>query len=180
MPKKTQLLPVYLVLVGLVACSDSSGLPDPTVPNTEIVQNLYALTGTPVNTPSAYSISGNRRVRTDTTTNFDFAYNIERDGRRVFIPQAALGIDTSNSVKPGLQRRNDSFDAIKVAPSNGYITDEVVPIAVGERYALRGRVSCSIGVPKYAKMEIVSFDDAAGIVTFRILSNDNCGFRGLE
>jgi hypothetical protein len=169
-----------LFVLAAAACSDDNGLPDPTFTNVERTDTLYSLIGTPVSTPSGYAVDGGKRVRTDQTDAFDFAYNIEPDGRHVFIPQAALGIDTSNSVKPGIQRRAESFDAIKVAPSNGYITDDVVPIAEGERYALRGRVTCSIGVPKYAKMEIVSFNDAAGIVTFRILIDDNCGFRGLE
>jgi hypothetical protein len=119
-------------------------------------------------------------VRTDTTVNFDFAYNVESDGRRVFVPRAVLGISES-SVNPGLQARTETFEAIREAPSNGYITDRVVPIAVGERYVVRSRITClNIGVPKYAKLEILSFNDVARTVTFRILTNDNCGFRDLE
>jgi hypothetical protein len=38
----------------------------------------------------------------------------------------------------------------------------------------------SIGLPKYAKLEVLSFDDVTRIVTFRIITDDNCGFRGLE
>ena len=131
-------------------------------------------------TPSGYALDGARRVRTDLSDAFDFAYNIEPDGRHVFIPRAALGIDTSNTVNPGFQARSESFEAITAAPSNGYVSEQVVPIAVGERYIVRGRVTCSIGVPKYAKMEILSFDDVARIVSFRILIDDNCGFKGLE
>jgi hypothetical protein len=37
-----------------------------------------------------------------------------------------------------------------------------------------------VGVPKYAKIEILEFNDALGIMTFRVLVNDNCGFRSLE
>jgi hypothetical protein len=180
MPCRFSLLPVHFPLLALIACSDSNGLPDPTVPNVELTETIYALIGTPVRTPSAYFVDGNRRVRTDTTTNFDFAYNVEPDGRPVFIPRAALGIDPEASAKPGLQLRSESFEAITVAPSNGYITDQPIPIAVGERYAIRGRVTCVIGVPKYAKLEVLSFDDSARSVTFRVLTDNNCGFRGLE
>jgi hypothetical protein len=35
-------------------------------------------------------------------------------------------------------------------------------------------------VPKYAKLEVLSFDEAARTVTFRILIDENCGFKGLE
>lgn len=162
------------------ACSDTSGLPDPTIGNFERTDSLWALVGTPVATPSGYSVDGGRPVRTDMSIDFDVAYNVEADGRRVLYPRAALGIDTANAVKPGLRRQNESFEAITIAPGSGYITDDPVTIAVGERYVLRGRITCALGLPKYGKMEVLEFDDAARTVTFRVLINDNCGFRSLE
>jgi hypothetical protein len=181
LPETMRPLLICLSLLALAACSDDSGLPDPTLNNVERTETLYALEGTPVTTPSAYSLEGSRRVRTDLFTDFDFAYNVEPDGRRVFLPRAAMGIETTANVKPGFVVRSESFEAITVAPSNGYITDQPVPIAEGERYVVRGRITCtSLGLPKYAKLEVVSFDDAARTVTFRILTDDNCGFRGLE
>lgn len=172
-------LPICLALLIAAACSDDNGLPDATISNVERIETLFALVGTPITTPSAYLVDGNRRVRTDTTVNFDFAYNIEPDGRHVFVPRAVLGI-TETSVNPGFQARSETFEAIREAPSNGYVTDQVVPIAVGERYVVRSRIICTIGVPKYGKLEVVSFDDAARTVTFRMLANNNCGFKGLE
>jgi hypothetical protein len=169
-----------LFVLWAAACSDSSGLPDATLTNVERADTLYSLIGTPVATPSGYALDGGRRIRTDQSDAFDFAYNVEPDGRHVFLPRAALGIDTSNSLNPGFMARSESFEAIKSAPSNGYVTDQAIPIAVGERYIVRSRVTCTIGVPKYAKLEIVSFDEVARTVIFRILIDDNCGFRGLE
>jgi hypothetical protein len=170
-----------LLVAAAVACSDDNALPDPTTTNVERTDTLYALEGTPVGTPSGYALEGSRRVRTDISIDFDFAYNIEPDGRHVFVPRATLGIDSTASVNPGLQALPETFEGITTAPSNGYVTDQIVPIAIGDRYAVRGRVTClSVGVPKYAKLEILSFDDASRIVTFRILTNDNCGFKGLE
>jgi hypothetical protein len=168
-----------LLVLWAAACSDSSG-PTAAVTNVERSEALYSYVGTPVATPSGYSLDGARLVRTDQTDAFDFVYNLEPDGSRVFIPRGALGIDPDNSVNPGFQARTQSFEAIKAAPGNGYVSNQPVPIAVGERYVVRGRVTCGIGVPKYAKLEIASFDDAARTVTFRILVDDNCGFRGLE
>lgn len=166
-------------LLLLVACGDSNGLPDPTIPNVERSDSLYALVGTPVNTPSAYSLQGSSRVRTDQSIEFDFAFDIQSSGQAVLVPRAALGIDANADVKPGLQIQTATFDAITVAPSNGYITDQAIPIAVGERYAVRGRVTCSQGLPKYGKLEVVSIDPLARTIAFRILTNDNCGFKGL-
>jgi hypothetical protein len=170
--------PALLALAA--ACSDSNGLPDATFTNAERTDTLYALIGTAVQTPSAYSIQGSRRVRTDTTASFDFAYNVEPDGSHVFLPRAALGIDSAASVQPGLQARTESYEAITQAPSNGYVTDRAVPIAVGDRYVVRSRIACSIGVPTYAKLEVLALDDVARAVTFRILTDDNCGFKGLQ
>jgi hypothetical protein len=172
------LAPALMALA--TACSDNNGLGNPAFTNSERTDTLYALIGTAVQTPSAYSIQGSRRVRTDTTSNFDFAYNIQTDGSHVFIPRAVLGIDPTASVNPGLLSRSETFEAITEAPSNGYVTTQVVPIAVGSRYVVRSRIICTIGVPTYAKLEVLAVDDLARTVTFRILTDDNCGFKGLE
>jgi hypothetical protein len=170
---------LFLVLWA-AACSDSNALPAATVSNLERTETLFSLVGTPVATPSGYTVDGGRRVRTDLTDAFDFAYNVEPDGRHVFVPRGALGIDPKNSVNPGFQARTETFEAIRAAPSNGYVSNQPVPIAIGERYIVRSRVVCSIGVPKYAKLEIVGFDEVARTVTFRVLVDDNCGFKGLQ
>ncbi len=173
-------LTFLLVSLAAPACSDSNDLPDATIENVERTDTLWALVGTPVSTPSGFSVEGSRRVRTDLTVDFDFAYNIQVDGQHVLLPRAALGIDTANSVNPGFVARTESFEAITTPPSDGFVTDEAVPIAPGERYVIRSRVTCNVGVPKYAKVEILEFNDPLGIMTFRVLVNDNCGFRSLE
>jgi hypothetical protein len=170
----------FALLLIATACSDSNGLPDATLVNIERNETLYALVGTPVSTPSGYALEGSRRVRTDLSVDFDFAYNVQSNGQPVFVPREALGIDTSASVNPGFQRRSETFEAITVAPSNGYVTDQVIPIAVGDRFVVRGRITCNIGVPKYAKLEVTGLDPAARTVSFRVLTDDNCGFKGLE
>src|SRR3954452_1842780 len=180
MPARIRFFFVLATAALASACSSDSSLGTPAFTNAERTDTLYALLGTPVQTPSAYSIQGSRRVGTDTTSNFDFAYNIQADGSHVFVPRAVLGIDSTASVKPGLLPRTESYDAIKEAPSNDYITDQVVPTAVGDRFVVRSRLTCTLGVPTYAKLEVLALDDVARTVTFRIRSADNCGFKGLE
>lgn len=171
----------FTLLLVATGCSDSNGLPDAAIPNEERTETLYAVVGTPVATPSGYALDGSRRIRTDLSIDFDFAYNVQPDGQPVFIPRAVLGIDETATLQPGFQTRTESFEAITVAPSNGYITDRAVPIAVGDRFVVRSRITtCTIGVPKYAKLEVVSFDALARTVTFRVLTDENCGFKGLE
>jgi len=178
------MLPLSRILLCFIlaaaACSDSNNLPDATIENVERTDTLWALVGTPVATPSGFSVDGSRRVRTDLTVDFDFAYNFQLDGQHVFLPRAALGIDTAQSVNPGFVSRTESFEAITTPPSGGYMTEAAVPIAAGQRYGVRSRITCNLGVPKYAKLEILGFDESLRIVTFRVLANDNCGFRSLE
>jgi hypothetical protein len=75
-------------------------------------------------------------------------------------------------------RRDETFDAIEAAPSNGYVTEEAVPVALGERYIVRSRITCTIGVPVYAKVEIIGLEDNSLIL--KVLANANCGYRGLQ
>jgi hypothetical protein len=171
---------VLLPLALAAACSDSNSLGDATEVNVIDTMTLGALEGTPISTPSGYRISTGP-VRTDQTVDFEFAYNIRRldDGtyQRVLLPRAALGLASTDQVDPGLQRRDESFDDITRAQSNGYVSDSAVPVQVGERYLVRSRVICSIGVPLYGKLEILSFQDSS--VTFQVLANQNCGFKDL-
>jgi hypothetical protein len=173
-------LSVLLPLALAAACSDNNGVGDATELNVVDTMTLGSLEGTPISTPSGYRITTGP-VRTDQTVDFEFAYNIRQldDGsyQRVFLPRAALGLPATNQADPGLQRREESFDDITSAPSNGYVADSAVPIQVGERYLVRSRVICSIGVPLYGKLQILSFQDST--VTFQVLANQNCGFKDL-
>jgi hypothetical protein len=179
-PIRRLLLLLALPIAG--ACSDSNSLADPTVQNQIDTVTVGSLTDTPITTGSGFSIPARGQVRTDQTTEFEFAFDIEgpaEGGRPVFLPRQVLGLTSSNSAEPGVQRSSASFDGIAVAPSNGYVTDAAVPVAVGERYVIRSRVVCgNLGVPLYAKVEVLGFEDNS--VVLKILTNNNCGYRGLE
>ena len=171
-----------LAFLALTGACGGNGLGNAAIENTVDTVMIGALVGTPINVPSAYGINPGsaRPIRTDQTSAFDFAYNILPDGRRVFLPRAALGL-VSGSAEPGLQASDDDFDGIEQAPLNGYLTLDTIEVAVGQRYVVRGRVACtSIGVPLYAKVEILAFDDVDRRVMFRALANTNCGFRSLR
>jgi hypothetical protein len=173
-------LSVLVPLALAAACSDNNGVGAATEVNVVDTMTLGALEGTPISTPSGYRISTGP-VRTDQTVDFEFAYDVRRldDGsyQRVLLPRGALGLSSTDQVNPGLQRREETFDAITRAQSNGYVSDSAVPIQLGERYLVRSRVVCSIGVPLYGKLEILSFQDST--VTFQVLANQNCGFKDL-
>ncbi|MBA3498486.1 MAG: hypothetical protein H0T86_15410 [Gemmatimonadales bacterium] len=174
-------IPLALALALSAGCSDANNLPDPTQTNLIDTVTLGALEGTPISTPSGYNITTGP-LRTDASVDFEFAYNIRRltDGtfQRVLLPRAALGLSSTGSANPGLQQRDETFDGITRAPSNGYVTDSAVPIEVGQRYLVRSRVICTqLGVPLYGKLEILGFQDST--VTFQTLVNENCGYKDL-
>jgi len=172
---------VVPALALAAACSDPNALGDATIDNVVDTVTIGALEGTPIATPSGYNINLGA-IRTDQSVDFEFAYNIRKlaDGsyQRVLVPRAVLGL-SSSSADPGLQRRDQTFDEITRAPSNGYTTDSVVPVQVGERYLVRSRVVCtSLGVPLYGKLEVLSFQDST--ITFQVLADRNCGFKDLD
>lgn len=179
MPTIRRLLPL-LALSAAAACSNNNNLPDPTDENAVDTVTVGSLTDTPITTASGFSVSLGA-IRTDLSPDFDFAYDIQGDpatGTSVILPRAALGIVSGSTAEPGVMRRSEAFDDIEAAPSNGYVTEEAVPVALGERYIIRSRVVCNIGVPLYAKVEIIGLENNSLIL--KVLANTNCGYRGLE
>jgi hypothetical protein len=177
--QRIRLTPLLTLLALAAGCSDANSLADPTSPNVVDTVTIGALVGTPISTPSAYSI-GSSAVRVDQTPDFEFAYNVQGpDSQTVFLPRAALGLVSGSTADPGLQARPETFDEITEARSNGYVTDSAVAVSLGQRFMLRSRVICtSLGVPQYAKLEILALDTKS--VTFQVLVDRNCGYKGLE
>jgi hypothetical protein len=175
-----------IFILGLLPLGFAAGgcngnpLGDATQPNVVDTIVLGALVGTDIGTPSAFSIPASAAVRTDETSQFDFAYNLESGNRHVFLPQGALGISNTSGVAPGLLLSDQSFGQIDQAPLNGYNTIDTITIAVNQVWVARSSLVCtSVGVPVYAKLRIISFNDAAREVRFEVLANRNCGFRDL-
>ena len=62
------------------------------------------------------------------------------------------------------------------------MVDRPTRIEVGQvLYARSGLPNgCFLNIPYYAKLEVLSFDEAARSVRFRVLVNINCGYRQLQ
>ncbi len=169
-----------LIAVIALACGDPNSLADATVPNADKSVTLFALTGTPIAAPSAYSVGDGVTVRTDQNGAFDFAFNIDASNQAVMLPLAVLGLGVTGGINAGFLRTDLAYDALLLAPLNGYVTADTVRVALGERYVVRSRVVCGgLGVPKYGKLEITAIDAVSRSITFRIMTDDNCGYRGL-
>jgi hypothetical protein len=163
----------------LIACGDTSGLPAPAVPNVVDTVSLFALRGTDITLPSAYTLEGAGPVRTDLTTALDFAFDFDSLGAPALFPTGAIRL----GVLSGLQRSTTRFDAITLAPTGGYIFDKPITLDTGTVVLVRSRpTQCLFGVTVslYAKVRVLGVDSTARRVDFEVLVDQNCGYRGLE
>jgi len=169
---------------ALAACGDSNLLPPATVRVTDDTLTLWALSGTPVSSPSAYDILDQLVARTDRTTLFDFAFDIRPDSASgdsvpVFVPRGAIGL----SEEAGLMRVRADFDTLLLAPAEGYETSRAVRVDSGYVIVAHSRyTTCNWGIQSglYAKIEPITIDRASRSIRMRIAIDPNCGYRGLE
>ena len=177
--------PLWLLCLALaVACGDPFALGKPGFQNVVDTVSLYALHGgTPVRTPSGYFIGTQglppAPVLIQNGGPFDFAVDLDTLNQVVVLPTGALKLGLGS----GVQATTTPFDSIRIAPNGGYKRDSAVTIPVGGRAIVHSRDSqCSnlITVVYYAKLEVLAVDTTSRKITFQILVDDNCGFRGLE
>ena len=166
-----------------VACGDPFALPRASLLNIVDTVSLYALSGTPPRTPSGYYLGSYLAppvpVLVQNGDGFDFAVDLDSAYRPVLLSTGALRLGRAS----GVQATTEPFDSIKIAPTGGFQLDSAVTVDVGGRAIVHSRnVSCSFGIPAvyYAKLQILAVDSATRRIDFRILVNDNCGYRGLE
>jgi hypothetical protein len=183
MPPRLRLVASSVAVTGLAlvaaACGNTSGLPLAGLSNRVDTVSLYALFGTPISAPSAYQLDGRRPLRTDESTGFDFVFNFDSLGRAVLLPTGAVGLGQAS----GLQRATVPFESITLAPTDGYVFVEPFVVDSGTVAIVRSRpTECYLAftVPLYAKLEVLAIDTSARRIGFKILVDQNCGYRGLE
>lgn len=170
-------------LAVLAACKSPQELPNASIPNSVDMVTLYAVTGTDVGTPSGYSLIGPQVVDiglppADPQHWFDFAFNI--DSQPVLLPSGTFpglpnvaGLQVSNAA---------SFDAITIAPINGYVIDKPLVISTGMLVLARSaNFLCADGTNHslYAKLHVLSIDLQARTVAYEVMVDQNCGYISL-
>jgi hypothetical protein len=172
--------------IALAACSDPNALPPASETNVVDTITMASLDRTPVSEASGFAVEVGRAVRTDIFSAFDFVFTVDPQGQPWLITSRALGMPAA-SLDPGLLPQGTAtgglqFDQITVAPFDGYLTIDSLAAAVGNTYVVRSRIICSLGVPRYAKIEILELNLAPDTLqmTLQLLDNFNCGYRGLE
>lgn len=178
------------LLVPLVSgCGDEFGLPPANLPVAEQLITLYALTGTPVNLPSAYNMLSLTEVRTDRSSDFDFAFEIAPDsvlgtgttGDTVaaLLPRAAIGFNADGGLQTIV---GVPWDSILLAPETGYDRERPHVISTGQILLAASRLQqCDFGFirPRYAKMFVENIDYVARRASIRVIIDPNCGYRSL-
>jgi hypothetical protein len=183
---RTLLLLGIAAAAAVAACGDPFGIPVAQLTNTLDTISLYAVTGTEVQTPSAYCLGscGPTRagaaelVRLDESTILDFAFDIDTLGRAVLKPTGAIRLGRNS----GLRTSPLVFDSIRLAPTLGYQLDSAVTVVVGTRVIVQSRlVTCPWGGSSfyYAKLEVLAIDTGARRADLQLLLDPNCGYRGL-
>lgn len=178
-------LAALALAVAMAGCNVTYQLPPAVVANTQGTVTLYAMTGTSLALPSAYSVYNNPPtvVRTDRSSGFDFAFNIQVDSAQdtvaELLPRGALGLYMDG----GLQTSPLPFDSITLAPTSGYQDSLPVPVQVGTVVLVASRQqTCNFGYtyPIYGKFEVTALDLVARSVTMNLLIDTSCGYRSLS
>ncbi len=175
---------VVLLPVLMAACGELNPLPRPSSENKPDTVSLYALHGTPVSSPSAYSLQFVSVIRPDQTSAFDFAFDIDSTGRPVLLTTGALKLGRAS----GIQLTTTPFDSIKIAPTGGYQLDSAVVVDTNSVAILHSvPTPCIFSQASfvfYAKLRVVAIDTASTAngrrIDLIILTDQNCGYRGLE
>jgi len=177
--RRSPLALLSALAVAAAACDETIGLPAASFTNVEDTVSLFALDGTPLAAPSGYNIQVKTALRTDHTTSFDFAFNITPAGQAVLLPTGALGLGRGS----GIQVQSAPFDSVKTAPTGAYTDTLPVVVDSGTVAVVHSRASqCVFGaiVFYYGKVQVLAIDTVARRIDFRVLVDQNCGYRDLE
>lgn len=175
------------VLVGVAACGDLTK-PKPQYANFTDTVTVFAINGTPIEALAGIHLIGgltsSPAVPVDGSFSFDLAFDIDGQGSATMytVRKVAGGLSTAHSV--GLQRVQNTFDALEKAPTNGFVSDTSFVVAVGNVFAVVSSDPGACGFSLfsnqlYAKLEILGVDLGPRTVRARFTVNPNCGFLSL-
>ncbi len=191
LPTRWTRVVVAALAVLAAGCGDLTK-PKASTPNLAVSYTLTALTGAPVNVPTAINFLGGS-ARADSRFTFDVAFDLDQAGNVEVLPvryvAGALGNAAHQQVtgiplkRIGMQKVTGSFDALREAPATGYDTLAVQTIAPGAVLAVEvlDLANCYTGFggsTLYAKLTVDSID-ASHHIYARTVADPNCGYRGL-
>ena len=178
------LLVAVIAVATLAACDDQSPF-RAQFANAERRMTVYAMNGTPPSLPSAVNVRSSTPQRIDPTWQFDVAFDMDEFGfvRVHSVRTVASELAPVNRVGFRIDSVN-SYASITQAPTSGFVYDTSMALLAGRTLLIdvldpscQGR--SFLGFNIRAKLMIDSVDATNRSLTFRILTNANCGFRSL-
>ena len=177
---------VAIPLVAALACSSDPYAPKALYPVSTDTIRVLALNGTAAEAQSAVRLLTVSSTVPDYSQSFDFALDIDAGGNVILMPRSKV-VSCTSICQLGIKViRADSveFDKLYDAPKSGYTYDSVTTIPVGATVAfVTKEVFCRASnistYDLYAKMIVDSVRMSDRAIFARLVSDPNCGFRGL-
>ncbi len=170
-----------LVGGGLTACDDPFQL-QAQFPNIDRSFELWAVTGTSATYPSAVIVTTASVSQLDAAGSFDFAVDIDADGRLVILPVSKIVQPLIGSRVTAMQRSSTPFTQIVEAPRDGWLPDTTLLVNPGGVFLVKvNSLACQFTQTPdlYAKFVVDSIDRVERRVLLSARVNPNCGFRSL-
>jgi hypothetical protein len=176
-----QLLALTGLVAGVAACDDPFKI-QASFQNENQSFTIAALTGADVSAPAGLYLDGKTIVRIAGDFSFDIAFDIDAQGKPVFIPVGMVGTPLTGAKPIGFQRITGGYDNLSEAPKTGYHFDSTMVVNPGAAIAIQAQSSnCTLSLTPYifAKVVIDSVNPATRMLYGRTVINLNCGFRQL-
>src|SRR5215217_46003 len=132
-PAAATLVGAAMLALALGACGDPTRI-EASFNNVRDTLSLFALSGTPVSVPTAVDLQTQTLLRTETSTPFDLAFDIDQNGNVVLIPVQLITPGLGNT---GVQKVSTAFESIGRAPDGTYVKDTTTTIAPNEVVVVR-------------------------------------------
>ncbi|HEX2778447.1 MAG TPA: hypothetical protein VHM30_03040 [Gemmatimonadaceae bacterium] len=170
------------VVAAIAACQDAYA-PKAVYQVSVDTLRLSALTGTPLQSQSAVYLLGHAAITPGASESFDFALDIDASGKVKIIPRAKV-LTCTSICQLGTLVSTTTFDSLYDAPSRGYTYDSTTTVTPGQTVVFVTKDQSCIPsniatVDVYAKMVVDSVRTADRTIFIRLVSDPNCGFRGL-
>ena len=170
------------VVAAIVACQDAYA-PKAVYQVSADTLKVSALTGTPIQAQSAIYLLGHATIIPGASETFDFALDIDADGKVKIIPRAKV-LTCTSICQLGTLVSATPFDSLYDAPSRGYTYDSTTTVTPGQTVVFVTKDQSCIPsniatVDVYAKMVVDSVRASDRAIFVRVVSDPNCGFRGL-
>jgi hypothetical protein len=187
-------LGLLVAALSLAACQQTYVL-GPRAPLRSAYLSVYPLTGSPSFYPTAISAGDLLETRAEVsplgTVSFDLAFDtapstttpgatdIRVIPARAFLVAPTLGVPEVGLLRSGAA----TFEAATEAPTDGYSTDSVLTVRIGETFFARLRppyCRFQFNPLVYVKAVVDSLDPVSREIQMRVVQDPNCGQRRLS